>query len=92
MPDLNLFDVDLDGDVAGSHSGRPWREAPLLHSEAVSQTGRGYGESGVGFLSPNLSREGKKSTPGGSTSYIYSRTCIRVSHSPKGPHNCPCGA
>jgi hypothetical protein len=47
MPDLSPFDVDLEGDVAGSYSGRPWRETPPLDSEGRSQMDRAYGESGV---------------------------------------------
>jgi len=47
MADFNPFDVDLDGDVAGSQSGRPWRERPLLDSEGRSQMDRGDDESGI---------------------------------------------
>ena len=47
MPAFNPCDVDLEGDVAGSYSGRPWIETPLLDSEGRSQMDRAYGESGV---------------------------------------------
>jgi hypothetical protein len=83
MPDLNPFDVDLEGDVAGSHSGRPWREAPLLHSEAVSQTGRGYGESGVALASGRCHRQDKQSTPGATRTRAHGfggRCSIRLSY------------
>jgi len=64
VPAFNPRDVDLDGDVAGGQGGRPWREAPLLDSEARSQTDRGYGESGVAFLSRPYPWQDKQSMPG----------------------------
>ena len=65
MPDFNPFDVDLEGDVAGGQSRRPWREAPLLDSEARSQTDRGYSKNGVGLPFRHHPWQGRQSTPRG---------------------------